>query len=582
MIIQLADPDIIQWIMETARKAAAEAGRDPDELKCIVSAPSHVTDDLDDAREQVRWFPAMVSNHVQDLIDRYGTDGSTVPKALTDYVQARKFYDYNEHSRVGAKHGEFVTDEICDRFCVIGIGRRVLAETARARVDRRRPVQHLPDDARPGRDAADLRRLDHPAVRRRRRRKGCIGMPSWTPAAILASLGRMSSNGAVVNAVDLVRRFGEGETAVDALRGVSLAVGRGELVAVMGPSGSGKSTLMHILAALDKPTSGTVSIAGEDVGSLSDRDVTMLRRKHIGFVFQFFNLLPMLTAEENVLLPLSIASEKPDPAFFADLMKRVGLDDRRSHRPAELSGGQQQRVAIARSLVARPTVVFADEPTGNLDSKTGREILELLRSSTSDLGQTMVMVTHDAQAASIADRVLFLADGLIVRELGRTGATEILATMTEISDVTRVALQRHPRPQAEDGPDRGRDRARRRDGERHVRADRLDRQGVQPDLHRRAQGIGRGDLRQGCDEHEQRLARADAPGVASRQGARASGRRRSRGQPRRDNAHLIGHDGKAILFGGRAEPRVQHLERRVALQSAYARVGHGGRTATRS
>jgi putative ABC transport system ATP-binding protein len=236
-----------------------------------------------------------------------------------------------------------------------------------------------------------------------------------------------------VNATELVRRFGEGETAVDALRGVSLAVGKGELVAVMGPSGSGKSTLMHLLAALDKPTSGTVSIAGEDVGSLSDRDVTLLRRRHIGFVFQFFNLLPMLTAEENILLPLSIASEKPDPAFFADLMKRVGLEDRKAHRPAELSGGQQQRVAIARSLVAQPTVVFADEPTGNLDSKTGTEILELLRSSTSDLGQTMVMVTHDAQAASIADRVLFLADGLIVRELGRSAAPEILATMTEIS-----------------------------------------------------------------------------------------------------------------------------------------------------
>jgi putative ABC transport system ATP-binding protein len=243
----------------------------------------------------------------------------------------------------------------------------------------------------------------------------------------------MSANGAVVEATDLHRRYGEGEAAVDALQGVSLAVRPGELVAVMGPSGSGKSTLMHLLAALDKPTGGKVEIAGEDVGSLSDREVTLLRRKHIGFVFQFFNLLPMLTAEENVLLPLSIAGEKPDPEFFDLLMKRVGLDDRRSHRPAELSGGQQQRVAIARSLVARPTVVFADEPTGNLDSHTGAEILELLRQSTSELGQTMVMVTHDAQAASIADRVLFLADGKIVRELGRTGATEILATMNEIS-----------------------------------------------------------------------------------------------------------------------------------------------------
>jgi putative ABC transport system ATP-binding protein len=243
----------------------------------------------------------------------------------------------------------------------------------------------------------------------------------------------MNANGAVVKAIDLTRRYGEGEAAVEALKGISLDVQPGQLVAVMGPSGSGKSTLMHLLAALDKPTSGTVAIAGEDVGSMSDRQVTMLRRKHIGFVFQFFNLLPMLTAEENVLLPLSIAGERPDPAFFADLMTRVGLVDRRSHRPSELSGGQQQRVAIARALVAQPTVIFADEPTGNLDSKTGQEILELLRSSTTDLGQTMVMVTHDAQAASIADRVLFLADGSIVRELPKSAPGEILATMQSIS-----------------------------------------------------------------------------------------------------------------------------------------------------
>jgi putative ABC transport system ATP-binding protein len=242
-----------------------------------------------------------------------------------------------------------------------------------------------------------------------------------------------SSNGAVVSAVSLTRRYGEGEAAVDALKGVSLDVQPGQLVAVMGPSGSGKSTLMHLLAALDKPTSGTVAIAGQDVGSLSDGKVTLLRRKHIGFVFQFFNLLPMLSAEENVLLPLSIAGEKPDPEFFADLMNRVGLTDRKHHRPSELSGGQQQRVAIARALVARPTVVFADEPTGYLDSKTGQEILDLLRSSTSDLGQTMVMVTHDAQAASIADRILFLADGVVVRELPKSAASEILATMQSIS-----------------------------------------------------------------------------------------------------------------------------------------------------
>jgi len=241
-------------------------------------------------------------------------------------------------------------------------------------------------------------------------------------------------NGApVVSASDVTRRYGEGETAVDALRGVSLAVQPGELVAVMGPSGSGKSTLMHILAALDKPTSGTVEIAGENVGELDDTDVTILRREHIGFVFQFFNLLPMLNAQENILLPLSIAGEKPDKAFFDDLVKRMGLGDRLHHRPAELSGGQQQRVAIARSLVSRPTVVFADEPTGNLDSNTGMEILELLRSATQEYGQTTVMVTHDPKAAAIANRILFLADGLIADELGKSDPSAILAAMDRVS-----------------------------------------------------------------------------------------------------------------------------------------------------
>jgi putative ABC transport system ATP-binding protein len=242
-----------------------------------------------------------------------------------------------------------------------------------------------------------------------------------------------NSSAPVVSARDLTRRFGEGETAVDALRGVSLDVRPRELVAVMGPSGSGKSTLMHILAALDKPTSGTVAIAGQDVGSLSDTDVTMLRREHIGFVFQFFNLLPMLNAEENILLPLSIAGEKPEPEFFEKLIHDVGLADRRKHRPAELSGGQQQRVAIARSLVSRPSVVFADEPTGNLDSQTGNEILELLRAATAEYGQTTVMVTHDAAAAAIADRILFLADGLIADELGKSEPSTILAAMNRIS-----------------------------------------------------------------------------------------------------------------------------------------------------
>jgi putative ABC transport system ATP-binding protein len=243
----------------------------------------------------------------------------------------------------------------------------------------------------------------------------------------------MATNGTVVAAADVTRRYGEGQAAVDALRGVSLEVQRGELVAVMGPSGSGKSTLMHILAALDKPTSGEVVIAGQDVGSLNDQQITLLRRRNIGFVFQFFNLLPMLSAEENVLLPLSIAGEKPDKAFFDDLMKRVGLSDRRNHRPSELSGGQQQRVAIARALVSRPTVVFADEPTGNLDSKTSAEILELLRKSAEDYDQTMVMVTHDPDAATIADRIFFLADGLIVDQLQRSGPTEILEAMTRIA-----------------------------------------------------------------------------------------------------------------------------------------------------
>jgi putative ABC transport system ATP-binding protein len=237
----------------------------------------------------------------------------------------------------------------------------------------------------------------------------------------------------VVSAQDVTRRYGEGDTAVDALRGVSLTVQPGQLVAVMGPSGSGKSTLMHILAALDKPTTGHVAIAGEDVGSLSDRDVTLLRRRHIGFVFQFYNLLPMLTAEENVLLPLSIAGKKPDKAFFEELIARVGLKDRRTHRPSELSGGQQQRVAIARALVSKPTIVLADEPTGNLDSTTSAEILELLRSATEAYGQTTVMVTHDASAAAIADRILFIADGLIVDELARSEPAEVLAAMNRIS-----------------------------------------------------------------------------------------------------------------------------------------------------
>jgi len=240
--------------------------------------------------------------------------------------------------------------------------------------------------------------------------------------------------GPVVEANELTRRYGEGDTAVDALRGVNLEVARGKLTAVMGPSGSGKSTLMHILAALDKPTSGSVTLAGTRLGELGDTEITKLRRKHIGFIFQFFNLLPMLTAEENVLLPLTIAGEKPEKGWFEGLLKTVGLADRRSHRPAELSGGQQQRVAIARALVSRPTVVFADEPTGNLDSKTSEEILELMRNSVDGYGQTTVMVTHDPRAAAIADRILFLADGLIVRDMPRSDASTVIAAMDELSE----------------------------------------------------------------------------------------------------------------------------------------------------
>jgi putative ABC transport system ATP-binding protein len=238
-----------------------------------------------------------------------------------------------------------------------------------------------------------------------------------------------AQQGTVVQATDVTRRYGEGDTAVDALRGVSLAVEAGELVAVMGPSGSGKSTLMHILAGLDKPTSGSVTIGGEEITTLDDARLTRLRRRHIGFVFQFFNLLPMLTAEENVTLPLAIAGTKVDDGWLESLLDAMGLRERRTHRPSELSGGQQQRVAIARALVSRPTILFADEPTGNLDSKTGGEILELLRSSVDQYGQTTVMVTHEPRAAAIADRVLFLADGLIVRELRGASPSQVLDVM---------------------------------------------------------------------------------------------------------------------------------------------------------
>jgi putative ABC transport system ATP-binding protein len=243
----------------------------------------------------------------------------------------------------------------------------------------------------------------------------------------------LSTREAVVSARDVTRCYGNGATAVNALNSVSLDIDAGQLTAVMGPSGSGKSTLMHILAGLDKPSSGEVTVAGVDITNMDDSELTLLRRDHIGFIFQFFNLLPMLTAAENIALPLKLAGGKPDPQWLEELIDKVGLRQRLGHRPSELSGGQQQRVAVARALASRPSVMFADEPTGNLDSTTSGEILTLLRDSVDTLGQTTVMVTHDAHAAAIADRVLFLADGNIVRDLGPSTAHEILATLEQVS-----------------------------------------------------------------------------------------------------------------------------------------------------
>ena len=240
-------------------------------------------------------------------------------------------------------------------------------------------------------------------------------------------------DGLAVSARDVTKRYGAGDAAVDALRGVTVDFPKGQFAAVMGPSGSGKSTLMNILAGLDAPTSGSVVIDGTEITTLKDKQLTLLRREKVGFVFQFYNLLPMLTAEENLELPMAIAGRKVDPEWERSLVSAVGLSDRRRHRPSELSGGQQQRVAIARALVSKPTVVFADEPTGNLDSTTSGEILALLRDAVSRLGQTTVMVTHDAHAAAIADRVLFLADGEVVKELGRASAHEVLEAMEEVT-----------------------------------------------------------------------------------------------------------------------------------------------------
>jgi putative ABC transport system ATP-binding protein len=254
-----------------------------------------------------------------------------------------------------------------------------------------------------------------------------------TAADEAAGAAAEESAPAVVSAERLSRRYGDGATSVEALRGVSLDIAEGRMTAIMGPSGSGKSTLMHLMAGLDTPTEGTVRIDGVEITTLNEKKLTLLRREKIGFVFQFFNLLPMLTAEENVTLPLAIAGTKVDHAWLDELLDTVGISDRRSHRPAELSGGQQQRVAVARALVTRPKVLFADEPTGNLDSSSSREVLSLLRRSVDELGQTIVMVTHDAGAAAQADRILFLADGRIVRDFEESTAAEVLAAMQEVS-----------------------------------------------------------------------------------------------------------------------------------------------------
>src|SRR5215217_3799239 len=265
-------------------------------------------------------------------------------------------------------------------------------------------------------------RLDRPSPRRTTMASVTFPPPERTTTAAPA-----------VRAHGILRHYGEGDTTVHALRGVDIDVTAGKLTAIMGPSGSGKSTLMHILAGLDQPDGGQVWIGDIEVTGLDDDGLTALRRDHIGFIFQFFNLLPMLTAQENVLLPLEIAGRTPDADWYRELIATVGLGERLDHRPSELSGGQQQRVAVARALASKPTVMFADEPTGNLDSTTSGEILGLMRDLVDNFGQTTVMVTHDPHAAAIADRVLFLADGEIVRDLPRCSAHKILETLEEVA-----------------------------------------------------------------------------------------------------------------------------------------------------
>ncbi|WP_264932089.1 ABC transporter ATP-binding protein [Streptomyces sp. A012304] len=254
-----------------------------------------------------------------------------------------------------------------------------------------------------------------------------------------ATISASTKRQVAARAVGVTKLYGEGEAQVAALRGVDVEFTAGEFTAIMGPSGSGKSTLMHTLAGLDTLTEGEVYIGDARVSDMSDKELTLLRRNQIGFIFQQFNLLPTLTAEENILLPLAIAGRKPSKDWFDRVVDTVGLAQRLGHRPTELSGGQQQRVACARALVSQPEVIFADEPTGNLDSASGTEVLEFLRDSVRTLGQTIVMVTHDPRAASYADRVVFLADGRIVNELREPTADAVLDMMRTLDSRTRVA-----------------------------------------------------------------------------------------------------------------------------------------------
>jgi putative ABC transport system ATP-binding protein len=251
-------------------------------------------------------------------------------------------------------------------------------------------------------------------------------------ATTLSAAPALSLQHTAVLASDVSRRYGHGDTAVDALRNVDLAVPAGQYLAVMGSSGSGKSTLMHVLAGLDRPDSGSVEIDGREITTMGDRELTRLRRDTIGFVFQAFNLLPVLTAQENILLGLRVARRTPDPDWVHTVIERVGLAGRLDHRPSQLSGGQQQRVAVARALVCEPAVLFADEPTGNLDSHSSAEILDLLRETADSFGQTIVMVTHEPKAAATADRVVFLADGRVAGDLADPTEASIVDALTEV------------------------------------------------------------------------------------------------------------------------------------------------------